>query len=324
MSLIPSRIKPAPKSRRAPIAPLTRLLAVCWAVSTVAVNTPAVPKMSAADLTIDHVTVAGQNLEAMRAALKAVGIRTEYGGPHNNHATEMALASFHDGSYLELIAIQPNADPAAVNAHPWSKALKNNGGPCAFAVRASDIGREAARLKAAGFDLSQPERAGRTRPDGVKIEWETADIRSGPRGSFFPFLIQDITPRVSRAYPTGKLTTEKYRGVSKVILGVKDLDAAIAKYRRAYSLPEPRRQEDSEWKANLAYFEGTPIILAQPLTSDSWLSRRLSEYGDGPCAFVLLAKGGISAENVSRWFGGYISWFDSARLVWRLGMEPSK
>jgi len=281
--------------------------------------------MPAAELTIDHVTVAGQNLEAMRAALKAQGIHTEYGGPHNNHATEMALASFHDGSYLELIAIQPKADPSAVNAHPWSKALKNNGGPCAFAVRASgDMGQEAARLKAAGFDLSEPERAGRTRPDGVKIEWETADISSGPRGSFFPFLIRDITPRVNRAYPTGKLTTEKYRGVSKVILGVQDLDAAVAKYRRAYDLPEPRRQQDSEWKANLAYFEGTPIILAQPLTSDSWLSRRVSEYGDGPCAFVLLAKGGITAESVSRWFGGYISWFDSARLGWHLGMEPSK
>ena len=70
-----------------------------------------VPAMlPAADLIIDHVTIAGKDLKAMRATLAALGIPTEYGGPHSNHATEMALTSFPDGSYLELIAIQPNAD----------------------------------------------------------------------------------------------------------------------------------------------------------------------------------------------------------------------
>jgi len=292
---------------------LRRLFTVCVTVSAV----------SAAELTIDHVTVAGKNLEMMRAALKAQGIPTELGGPHNNHATEMALASFPDGSYLELIAIQPQADAAAVDAHPWSKALKNNAGPCGFAVRATDIGKEVARFKAAGFTLSEPERAGRTRPDGTKVEWETADIRYGPRGSFYPFLIRDITPRENRAFPSGKPTTEKYRGVSKVIIGVLDLEAAIARYRRAYDLGEPRRQQDPEWNATLAYFEGTPIILAKGLSVDSWLARRVSEFGEAPCGFVLLAKGSVSAENVSRWFGGYISWFNSTRLGWRLGVEPS-
>ncbi len=62
--------------------------------------------LAAADLTIDHVTVAGKDLKAMQAALTALGIPTEYGGPHSNHATEMALTSFPDGSYLELIAIR--------------------------------------------------------------------------------------------------------------------------------------------------------------------------------------------------------------------------
>ena len=64
---------------------------------------------------IDHVTVAGNNVEAMTKALsRLAGITAQYGGPHSNHATEMALASFPDGSYLELIAIQPKADPAAL------------------------------------------------------------------------------------------------------------------------------------------------------------------------------------------------------------------
>src|SRR5580692_11980976 len=79
---------------------------------------------------IDHVTVAGKDVKAMTEALrKAAGITAEYGGPHSNHATEMALASFPDGSYLELIAIQPHADPAALTAHYWHKFLKGDAGP---------------------------------------------------------------------------------------------------------------------------------------------------------------------------------------------------
>ena len=76
--------------------------------------------LGGAELTIDHVTVAGKDLKAMRASLAAAGVQSEYGGPHSNHATEMALTSFPDGSYLELIAIQPNADPKALAAHYWS------------------------------------------------------------------------------------------------------------------------------------------------------------------------------------------------------------
>src|SRR5215475_462534 len=95
--------------------------------------------VSAAELTIDHVTVGGAELTAMQARLAEVGIRSEYGGAHSNHATEMAITSFPDGSYLELIAIQPNADVKAVDAHYWKKFMRGNAGPCAWAVRTSDL-----------------------------------------------------------------------------------------------------------------------------------------------------------------------------------------
>jgi len=61
--------------------------------------------LGAAELFVDHVTAAGKDLKAMQASLAAVGLASEYGGPHSNHATEMAVVSFADGSYLELIAI---------------------------------------------------------------------------------------------------------------------------------------------------------------------------------------------------------------------------
>ena len=106
-----------------------------------------------AELKVDHVTVAGRDLRAMQRALRAVGLPTEDGGPHSNHATEMALLSFPDGSYLELIAIQPQADPAAVAAHAWRKFLEGDAGPCAWAVRPADITAAVQRLHAENFFL---------------------------------------------------------------------------------------------------------------------------------------------------------------------------
>ena len=263
----------------------------------------------AADLKIDHVTVAGTDLDAMRKALTAAaGIPTEYGGPHSNHATEMALVSFPDGSYLELMGIQAKPDPAAVAAHDWSKFLQSNAGPCAFALRVTDIGAEIRQLKAAGIATGGAETAGRTRPDGTKLAWQTVNVGPGRRGSLFPFLIADMTPRENRAYPSGKPTTDRFGGIAKVVVGVHDLEGAIAQYRKAFQLPAPLRQRDTTLGAELAWFEGTPIVLAQ----GAGLSQRIREYGDAPVAFILKGKSGS---------GHSIVWIDEAKLGWRLGVE---
>jgi hypothetical protein len=65
------------------------------------------------------------------------------------------------------------------------------------------------------------------------------------------------------------------------------------------------------------------VVLAQPLTPESWLSERLDQFGEAPCAFVLGADhpGRYHAASQTRWFGIDISWFDSGKLGWRLGLE---
>lgn len=265
---------------------------------------------------IDHVTVAGKDLKAMQEALAGTGIASEYGGPHSNHATEMALASFPDGSYLELIAIQPHADPGAVAAHYWHKFLASDGTPCAWAIRPADFEAEVARLRQAGIAVDGPHRNGRKRPDGVALDWETAQV--GPtNGGFFPFLIRDFTPRDNRAFPGGKPTTTKWAGISKVVIGVHDLDAAVARYQKAYDLPSSQRREDTVLGARLAWFPGTPILLAEPLAKGDWLSERLQEYGEAPCAFVLAARESTRASTQLN----DIAWADSRALGWHLGFE---
>ena len=277
--------------------------------------------LSGAELTIDHVTAAGTNLKAMQAALNAVGIRSEYGGPHSNHATEMALTSFPDGSYLELIAIQPNADPAAVAAHYWAKPMQTGAGPCAWAVRPKDFASEVKRLQSRKLSV-QPARSGRERPDRVRLEWEASPVGPGPNGSFFPFLIRDFTPREQRAYPGGRPTTEDFDGVSRVVVAVRDLKAAIARYRETYDLPPPVRQRDGVLHAALAVFPGTPVVLAEPVDETSWLAARLDQIGEAPCAFVLRRRGGnYPAASKSTWAGETISWFDAHKLGWWLGFE---
>jgi hypothetical protein len=275
------------------------------------------------NLTVDHVTVAGKDLKTMQASLAAIGIPSEYGGPHTNRATEMALASFPDGSYLELIALQPSADPHAAASHYWAKQMEENAGPCAWAARAKDLAAEVKRLQSAGVPVSEPERSGRARPDGTRLDWETAQVGKETRGTFFPFLIRDFTPRQQRAFPAGKPTTKDFSGVVRVVIAVRDLQESAKRYQQAYGSPPPLKQVDSTFGAHLALIGGTPVVLAAPLTSQSWLGKRLDQFGEGPCAFILGAKkaGRYQAASKTRWFGADVSWFDPAKLGWYLGFE---
>ena len=274
-------------------------------------------------LQVDHATVAGRDLPSMQQALSAAGIVCEYGGPHSNHATEMALASFPDGSYLELIALQPHADPKAVDEHYWKAFLRGDAGPCAWAARSSDVAAEVRRLRAADVEVTGPFRSGRQRPDGVRLDWETAQIGAGPSGTFFPFLIRDYTPRANRAFPGGKPTTTNLTGVSKVVLGARNLDEAIHSFLRAYGLADPLRRDDSAFGAKLAWFKGSPIAIAAPLDAQSWITHRLDQFGEIPCAFVLAraSEGRYRTKPGGDWFGHRIDWMDPLPTGWRLGLE---
>ena len=278
--------------------------------------------LASADLSIDHVIVAGKDLKSMQAKLAAIGIPTEYGGRHNNHATEMALVSFPDGSYLELLAIQPDADPQALAAHQRTRQLQKDAGPCAWAARLKDIDSEVKRLRAAGVSVGEPVRSGRDRPDGTRLEWEATQVGEEPSGTYFPYLERDITPRALRAFPRGKPTTQDFKGVATVVIAVRNLDAAIKRFRQAYDMPPPIRQSDPEFGAQLALLGNMPVILAAPLNAQSWLNGRLQEFGEGPCAFILSrGSGQHSAVSKTRWFGIDVSWMDADKLGWHLGFE---
>ncbi len=165
--------------------------------------------------------------------------------------------------------------------------MQNDAGPAAWAVRPQDLAAEVKRLQASGVVVTSPARAGRARPDGVRLDWETANVGNEPNGTFFPFLIRDFTPREQRAYPSGKPTTQDFSGVAQVVIAVRDLAASVQRYREAYGLPAPVEQDDATFGARLASFRGTPVVLATPANGQSWLAARLDKIGEGPCAFIL-------------------------------------
>lgn len=289
-------------------------------------------------LKVDHVTMCGLDLDAMRRACAAAGLPSEYGGPHANRATHMALVGFEDGSYLELIA--PFAAEAAATGMmgSWAKFMEGNAGPSAWAVASSDIHTDVQRLRAVGIPVHGPDPGGRTRADGAVLQWETAILGTGPAGSVLPFMIQDKTPRNLRVQPSAALESSGITGVAEVVLAVREPGEAISQFRKAYGWNEPVREEHWDFGAGLVHFPGTPVILAGVAVSRAphvgrqaagatHLHARLEQFGAGPAAFLLstrsLTKVGhrFRLQPAGYWFGRRLAWFDAAQLrSMRLGV----
>lgn len=277
-------------------------------------------------LSIDHVTIAGPILASLEQAFAEAGLATEYGGPHSNGITHMALLGFPDGSYIELISVM---EPGQSEAVFWGKHIDGNGGPCAWAIRVDDIAAEAARVAALGVTVKGPAYYNRRRPDGILVEWELAFLGDKGAGAVLPFLIQDITPRELRVRPSASVMPKtgpnnddgQLRGVARVILGVENLDMTIELFQHVYSWPEPDLKEDAAFGARLAYFVDTPVILAAPLAGHDWLSKRLAHFGESPCAYLLETNNleavcrRFQLEQPARWFESQVAWFEPTRLA---------
>src|ERR1700704_6959525 len=88
-------------------------------------------KQSAKVLELDHVSICGPDLDAMRQAFTSVGMTPDFGGPHGNGVTQMALVGFDDQSYIELIA---PVKPGVTEGSDWAKFMTGDAGACAWAV----------------------------------------------------------------------------------------------------------------------------------------------------------------------------------------------
>jgi len=261
-------------------------------------------------LRVDHVTIAGADLSALERAFGARGLDTVYGGVHSNGITHMSVLGFDDGSYVELISTVAKGE----RAHLWHDSISRDAGICAWAVEADDVSAEASRLSAKGISISGPFYMNRRRPDGQTAEWDLAFVGAHEPGAKFPFIIRDRTARELRVVPSESVAGTELTGISKVMLGVADISAAIDSFRLAYDLSEPEITEDEDFGAKLANFKGAPVILAAPLKKPGWLSERLGRFGELPCGFLI--RTADFAKTIQRFKAAIQSELFGRRVAW--------
>jgi hypothetical protein len=233
------------------------------------------------DLRVDHVTVAGNELDRLTDPFTDAGFRVRYGGKHSNDITHMSLVGFRDGSYIELIStIEPGMDSPW-----WDEPIHGNGGPCAWAIAVDDIEATTADLRDRGVPVEGPEAYRRIREDGTVIEWDLTFLGAGDPGASLPFLISDRTPRERRVQPTDD-ATPSIVGVDTVVLGVPDLDAAVERFAAAFGLADPTIGQLTNPSADTAVFPGQPVALAQP-RGEGRLADRIEEFEPLPVAYLL-------------------------------------
>jgi catechol 2,3-dioxygenase-like lactoylglutathione lyase family enzyme len=273
---------------------------------------------AASFLKFDHALICVSELAPMQQGLAEVGLKPDYGGHHGHATTQMAQLGFPDGTY---IGVEAPVDAAVETGTPQSALMKANAGPCGWSATSYDLKADLERISRLGVKVGAPEARSRTRPDGTSAEWRSASLGPGAPGSNLPFLMEDKTPRSNRApHASSSIEGTTLSGVGVVVLGVKNLDESIALFRKVYGWPAPKLEDHPELAAKIAYFAGTPVMLAVASSPDSWVAERITRLGPCPIAFLLRAGDFKAASEHfalpagKRWFNLNVSWFDVQKL----------
>ena len=265
-------------------------------------------------LELDHTSICGSNLDTLRQMFSDVGLTPDFGGPHGNGITQMAAIGFDDGTYIELIA---PVKAGATSGSEWAKFMGEDAVTCAWAVGTNVLLQEVDRLKKAGIAVTTPQHGSRKRPDGMSVEWTTADVGSGTPGSVTPFMIEDETPRAWRVQASASVQGAPVSGVENIVIAVGNLDASVAMFRKAYGWSEPLMENQKDW-GRMAYFPGEPVILVA--ASGGWISDRIAKFGESPVAILLAGRDFPAAVKkyklggTKTWFGQKVAWFDAGKL----------
>lgn len=268
------------------------------------------------DLWLDHVTVAGDQLEELERSFAEAGLHPDYGGVHSNDITHMSQIGFDDGSYVELISTLEYG----VRAPWWDEHIRRNAGPCAWALGIDDIRAAATDLAERGVPVIGPESYSREREDGTVVEFELAFLGGGEPGTELPFLITDRTPRRRRITASDSVASGPLTGVEEVILGVPDVDSTIDRFRHAFDVRQPEQESHPEFGAVITDVSELPVSLAMPV-GETWLADRVHRLDVCPCAYLLGTDdldAAVDEYDLSReepWFGRRTAWFDDNHAI---------
>ncbi len=275
------------------------------------------PERRPIEIRIDHVTIAGSDLDKLRRAFASIGLETDYGGAHSNGLTHMALLGFDDGSYIELVS---TVKPGEENIPIWKDFILHDGGPCGWAAVCDDVEAEAKRVAELGVKVQGPVPGGRAKPDGTQLKWKLAFLGDQPIGAVLPFLIEDVTPRSERVQPSKSVAGSELTGVAYVVIGVRQEREPLELFQQIYGSSEATCDSDRGLGARLGPLKGLPVVLARPTGIGGWLEQRIKRFGEAPVAILLGTKDLEAAckrfglKISENWFGHAMAWFDAEKL----------
>jgi hypothetical protein len=172
-------------------------LAIVFAIA-LSVGLPVAAAAPAAQ--VDHILLGIDDLHrGMEQFEKLTGVRPVYGGKHPR-GTHNALVSLGDGTYLEILALQPNVAPPA----EYEDLKKLNAlTPIGWAVSSKDSAQLRSRLTSAGLAVSEASPGSRTTPAGKELSWQTFGLEDAFEEAPFFIVWSPQSAHPSTTSPTG-------------------------------------------------------------------------------------------------------------------------
>lgn len=168
-------------------------------------------------LGIDHIVIAGADLDVLATAYESLGF-TVVGGGRHPIGSYNRLIGLKDGAYIELLSFY---EPSPKH-YWWDAVHKRGGGVIDFCMRTDDIRGDYAVFQAQGVAMSPLVGLSRIRHDGYKLAWLNNEIYGEYQG-LIPFVIEDETPRDERV-PKESQHANGVTGIDAITLVARDID----------------------------------------------------------------------------------------------------
>ncbi len=266
---------------------------------------------------VDHASICGSSLNALQDGFAALGLKTDFGGPHAHGGTQMALLGFDDGSYLELIA--PQKVGMTLDSG-WAKMIAADAGPCAWAIGTSRPERRCCPLQTSrpSYRRTRPRQ-----PHSSRRQSHRMGNRDGrPRDARLDLALHDSRQDSARA--TGSTFRERERFPAHRNRRCHPrCQGSRCRFRISSAVPMDGTLPPS--KTIPSSEPGSPIfppprVLATPLGEHSWLPNACRRLEKVPVAYLLgtpdLADASkrYTLSSQSKWFGRNLAWFDAAKV----------
>ena len=138
---------------------------------------------------IDHLVYCVPDLQkGMDEIEKQFGVAPVYGGQHLTQGTHNALLNLGEGSYLELLAIDPKND--SISDPRWMGIdLMKKSKMTRWAIKSVDFEQEISILKKANFELGKALTGSRKTSTSTLLNWQMSLPLPSPEVEILPFIL---------------------------------------------------------------------------------------------------------------------------------------